>query len=401
MGLTTEEMRKAYMAFINTLCFPILLTFLCFVILALVIEAFADIKVSGFQSALVLLQVASAGFSIGGCLGFLYAPYDDDDYKLGDLAKFLPIGAGGLVTADIFRPDPALVRLLQNLSTTFGSEQSEGLILITFLVFAPLGFLNLFVYRRLFLNSIIRHSDEVLVEDARKGLDSTMASLFTQVDAEATLYTDEKVQFDPTLKQSAEFLIKKWDKLRNKTPDDYIAYAKAHCVIDQPDKGVEILNQALGQFGDDATLKFNKALMLLLSSNKDYQGVIELLLSVCRSPSARTLGWKLLGYAYLMRDPQDVEASLHFSNAYKQCKEVIASSDPGVEFNLAVAYAIAGDRSNMLLNLDLCKRHLNLNPRMSRFRFEDVLKRMLDTHFKNFRTDTELHQKYALGSPPS
>ncbi len=331
-----------------------------------------------------LVLVSLGSLCIGAAVGFLYSAFGDEEEKFSSLFKILNGVIGGFTTADLLNPEGVIRKILGSLARSSNSD--TGIVAMVVAMFGMIGFLCLYVNRRVYINPAIANSEARLVELG------------------ATYFGDGGLP-----EQRSEFvrlgnqLMKKGEEKLKKERSSYrlLLYAKALYAAGYYSTAETLLKECqkrdpgnsdalhyLGNVLIKQGIEFDKAGKDVEAEEK-MKAATTLLEQLTTMKQARIVSWKFLGYAALWND-QKYELAADSSKTYLEQMP----GDADAVLNLACASArLAWDPEGKVINekrkketLDSIERLLLLNPNAV-----DTIRKLTkpDEEFEHAKDDTD------------
>ena len=268
---------------------------------------------------LSLLLVALAALAAGAVLGFVYGSYGTEESKrfepLFTLLTGLLTGAG---IADLAATDRSAINQgLLVLGAACGFD-SGALVVAVMAVFAPLGFMGMYVYKSLTLNvPIAERQRDIGALEARSR--KTLTETDTLPKPTTPGGDDKPVETVPApaaVKQAARIVAQAPGAGTQGTPEKLVVDARAFSALDQTRDAEIALENALRERPDDLWNNYYLARLYLSHSGKEKDAVPLLDKVVHNDPTVAPIAaWKLLGYACLW-DPGKLDEALEATKVY-------------------------------------------------------------------------------------
>lgn len=292
----------------------------------LVLAAVSALQAVGQPRIWFLLIIALGALGLGALSGFLFSTFGDEKERFSQTMNVLNGFIGGFAIADLSKSDSIVRRFFQGVASSIGLPGCGGLVLLVMSLFGAIGFLALYVNKKVLLNPITSMSDKLI--DARR-----------EVLGDSGLSTTEPggtpKPSGPTTSKAVETILKAPSPGGDASPESQKAYAKALFFKGELSKASDALDVLLRQVPNDTDALLDKA-QVLLSDNRPLEA-IPILEKLARLPKSPLVTWKLLGYAYLF-DETRLGDALQATERYLQLRP----DDPGALLNLACVFGQRG-----------------------------------------------------------
>ena len=283
-----------------------------------------------------LANLSFFSFATGAIVGFLFSSYGEEQASLGKIRDWLVGGLTGITIAE-FMERGNLVRVL--LQQFLPLRSDLGLAIGTFVLYATVGCIAMFLNRELVWNPLLAK---------QRGVRRQLEELGTLTEEHVQAAGGQNVFFSPA-DQSDE--LKRPEELRAPAVEKYLATGGAavaagetlstaqlmtlgdtHYLRKEYGKARQYYAQALQRTPDDAivTMKVAQALW----NEGQLQEAVQHLELARLGRNTPLDAYKLLGY-YLLWFPHRLKDSVKYSEYYLQSKP----EDQGARFNVACAFA--------------------------------------------------------------
>lgn len=324
-----------------------------------------------------LFLVATGSVGAGNLVGFLYALYGDEKKQFSDASKLVTGLLGGFSITEILKPDGIIRRLFVITAQSCGGADTKGLVFFVVIAYFAMGFLALYVNKRLVLNPAMRESDALMgVDESRELLNEEISISSTEI-AEKPAVPKEAQDAVESLVRSPEF--GKGNSLESIKADGKVYYATGRF-----EEAIKLLKMGVERYGDDAELLLHLS-HVLITADRPIEA-ISYLKRLGTMPKAPAITFKLLGYACLFKEDM-LDESIAASQGYLS----LYPGDAGTEFNLACAYAQRGpdDPNNRKQMEDWLDKAIGHN-----IQFRSRIVELLQEDFKAYAADSAFQAKY-------
>ena len=290
------------------------------------------------QQPLIILIVATAALNAGAFIGFLYSTFGEEEKKFSQMFVAVNGLLGGATLTDLLHKDKSvLVQCLQHLTLGCGlDEKYAGAVFAVIITCLPIGFLWLYLNRKLVLNEETAMADGRVrqYEEARKAIENKPPA--------PAMAGDPKPEVDAKVEAAACVLTNRPDVGKSGTTGSLLADANSFYLLGKYEEAIPIFKKVLAQRPNqpEAMMYLGSALV----ATGKYVEAADILEQLTLLPSAPITAYKLLGYAYLFYPADRPDSNYKLQRAVEVSEKYLAfePTDPGASLNLACAYGQLG-----------------------------------------------------------